>query len=378
MSLPGNAGLQADLSELVGRRFECLERCQLCCLCQPEVLIEERPYFRQNFPDRLVQKRQPRRHTALALKKGRGSCSFLEGRRCTVYDHRPQACRQFPIHLYVGDRVQAELDLSCRGVWTGRGEDAVLIGCALVEERRDLLRSTLSQSRAVYQEFRENCMASNVHSDPERMRRQVASRITDFVDPAFIGRVLEMSTEESEVDLEFIAVSQDERIDVRELENAAREAAMESLSSSDPLSLPIYCDGNGEWNVFRARDGRLEWLLLDEDGDLVRKGVIDPAEVRLPSVLPSGTELLVKYLGVLNNRDSFLGHAYYLVDDYGYEDIVANVYCGSLATSVLDLLWRTSLLIRVRGGRADEEGIKEGIIFYDMDRLDAPTIGAFV
>jgi hypothetical protein len=24
------------------------------------------------------------------------------------------------------------------------------------------------------------------------------------------------------------------------------------------------------------------------------------------------------------------------------------------------------------------EGIKEAIIFYDMDRLDAPTIGAFV
>lgn len=376
--MPGNAGLQVDFSELVGRRFECIERCQLCCLCQPEVLVEERSYFRQNFPDRLVQKRQPRRHAALALKKGRGSCSFLEGRRCTVYDHRPQACRQFPIHLYVGDRIQAELDMSCRGVWTGRGEDALLIGSALVEERRDLLRSTLSQSRAVYQEFTENCMASNVHSDPERMRRQVASRITDFVNPAFIGRVLQMSTEESEVDLEAITGSRDERIDVRELEDAAREAAMESLSSSDPLSLPIYCDGNGEWNVFRARERRLEWLLLDEAGDLLQRGAIDPAEVRLPSLLPSGTEMLVKYLGILNNRDSFLGHAYYLVDDYGYEDIVANVYCGSLATSVLDLLWRTSLLIRVWGGRADEEGIREGIIFYDMDRLDAPTIGAFV
>ena len=24
------------------------------------------------------------------------------------------------------------------------------------------------------------------------------------------------------------------------------------------------------------------------------------------------------------------------------------------------------------------EGMKEAIIFYDMDRLDAPTIGAFV
>jgi len=32
----------------------------------------------------------------------------------------------------------------------------------------------------------------------------------------------------------------------------------------------------------------------------------------------------------------------------------------------------------MRGGKLDREGMIEGIIAYDMDRLDAPTIGAFI
>ena len=80
----------------------------------------------------------------------------------------------------------------------------------------------------------------------------------------------------------------------------------------------------------------------------------------------------------MNRRDSLLGYSYYLIDDYGYDDPLSNVYYGALATSAIDLLWRASLLAYIWGGRLDREGMKEGIIFYDMDRLDAPTIGAFM
>jgi hypothetical protein len=65
-------------------------------------------------------------------------------------------------------------------------------------------------------------------------------------------------------------------------------------------------------------------------------------------------------------------------DDYGYEDELTNVYYGALASSGLDLLWRASLIAYLNGSALDEAGIMEGIIFYDMDRLDAPTIGAFM
>ncbi len=86
----------------------------------------------------------------------------------------------------------------------------------------------------------------------------------------------------------------------------------------------------------------------------------------------------MNYLRVLNSRDSMLGYAYYLVDAYGYEDPVANTYFGMMATTALDLLWRSSLLAYIQRGGLDKNGVMEGIISYDMDRLDAPTIGAFI
>ncbi|MDD1773585.1 MAG: YkgJ family cysteine cluster protein, partial [Methanomassiliicoccales archaeon] len=378
ISLFGSGRLQVDFSELAGRTFECLDRCQLCCLCQPEVPPEERPFFREDFPEKLILKRSPRRHAALALKKGRGSCSFLENRRCMIYDNRPHSCRRFPLRFYVGSRVQAELDLSCRGVWSGRGEKSLLLGSAMANEDSEVLMSTLSESKRVYEEFFQNCMEFGVYSPPDKLRNEVASRIRSFAELPYIAKVLEMSTQEDDIDLSKVESLEEEMNDMADLEAAARETAMDSLSSVDPVALPVYCDEAGEWNVFEAKNGSVEWSILDEAGDMHRKRSIDPKEIRLTPPDSAGTEVLVDYLRILNNRDSVLGHAYYLIDDYGYEDSISNVYCGDLATSVLDLLWRTSFLIHVRGGKSDLDGMREGIIFYDMDRLDAPTIGAFV
>ena len=60
---------------------------------------------------------------------------------------------------------------------------------------------------------------------------------------------------------------------------------------------------------------------------------------------------------------------------------------GACPVSVLSLqlpqgsrgaMWRAALLDRFFGTGFGARGIKEAIIFYDMDRLDAPAIGAFV
>ena len=108
------ADYEVDYSEVAGRKVECPSQCGMCCLCQPEVLPEERAFFRSNHPDALVRTAGPQPYFALAMKKGCGSCVFLQGRRCTVYDHRTAYCRQFPYHLYASDRIKVELDLSCR------------------------------------------------------------------------------------------------------------------------------------------------------------------------------------------------------------------------------------------------------------------------
>jgi hypothetical protein len=66
------------------------------------------------------------------------------------------------------------------------------------------------------------------------------------------------------------------------------------------------------------------------------------------------------------------------MDQLDYEDDLANAYYGSMCVAILDLLWRASMLDHFMGTGMGADGIREAIIFFDMDRLDAPTIGAFV
>jgi hypothetical protein len=131
-------------------------------------------------------------------------------------------------------------------------------------------------------------------------------------------------------------------------------------------------------NILLVRNNKVEWKIMDDQGDLQPVRSIDPRQVPLLEPEDGGEEVFIDYLRTLNRRDSMLGYAYYLVDDYGYEDPVANTYYGAMAAAALDLLWRSSLIAHLRGGKLDREGMIEGIIAYDMDRLDAPTIGAFI
>ena len=81
---------------------------------------------------------------------------------------------------------------------------------------------------------------------------------------------------------------------------------------------------------------------------------------------------------ILNGRDSFMGSVFATMDENGYEDDMTNSYYGCLSVTVMDLLWRMSMLDHFMGTGTGADGMREAIIFYDMDRLDAPTIGAFV
>jgi Fe-S-cluster containining protein len=149
----------------------------------------------------LVLKKEPHRHYALALKKGQGSCSFLQNGRCEVYAHRPHFCRQFPFHIHVGSRVQVELDLSCRGVWLNQGEDAMSEGLRLVQENEPEIRRTLKESVPVYREFNLNCLEAGLEVDVGKARSQISSRLNEMTDMRFIASLLEGSGEADELSL---------------------------------------------------------------------------------------------------------------------------------------------------------------------------------
>ena len=368
---------EVDYSEVLGIKAECPEGCGLCCLCQPEVLVEERHFFEKNHSRSLVRSRGPEPYLALALKKGKGSCVFLNGRKCSVYDNRPTYCRQFPYHIYVGDRVKVELDLSCRGVWTGKGANAEAEAKEIVLRADSRIKKAVKEAGEVYSEFYRNCKEAGVMGDPSEIRKSVLRNLDKFTDLPYVGKVMEMTMMEPTMVLEGVKEGD---ADIEEINEAAEAAAMDSMATVDPVNAPVYCDESWNWNIFLADEssGRIDWLVLDDEGDLVKKGAVKVKEIRIKPLEPDGANVLKKYISILNQRDSFLGNVFSLMDASGYEDDMANAYYGCLSTTILDILWRASMIDHFMGTGMGERGIREAIIFYDMDRLDAPTIGAFV
>ena len=373
------ADIEVDYSELIGKKAECPEGCGLCCLCQPEVLAEERHFFMKEHSKSLVRSKGPEPYLALALKKGKGSCVFLNGRRCAVYNNRPTYCRQFPYHIHVGDRVKVELDLSCRGVWSDKGADAVLEAEELIRKAEGRVKRAVKEAGAVYSEFYRNCKEAGVMGEPSKIRGSVNDNLDKFTDLAYIGKVMEMTMMEPVMNLDDVKCESASE-DAEELGEAAMETAMESMATDDPVNAPVYCDENWNWNIFLAdsSSGKIDWMVLDDEGDLTKKGTVRTEDIRIRPPEAGGIEVLKGYISIINQRDSFLGNVFSLMDATGYEDDMANAYYGCLSTTILDILWRASMLDHFFGTGMGERGIREAIIFYDMDRLDAPTIGAFV
>lgn len=325
-----------------------------------------------------MAKKHPHKHFALSLKKKVGSCSFLNNRRCDIYNMRPHYCRQFPFHIYVGNRVQVELDLSCRGVWADKGEDCTSIGARLIADNDRALRSTFEQADEVHRQFFKNCLDMECDCRPTELRSAFAKIVSNMSDLSFISSLLEASAEEEKVEIGALRYMPLDGTRMRELNEAATEAARDSLGSADPFDAPIYLAEDLSWNLFRFEDEMIERYILTDEGDLDHISSIDPSSIVLKGALPDGKKVLEGYIAMLNRRDSILGNAYYLMDEYAYEDYMSNIYTGVLATSALEVLWRASLISNVFGTELDARGIREGIIYYDMDRLDAPTIGAFI
>jgi Fe-S-cluster containining protein len=370
------ADFEADYSEVKGKFVDCHPECGMCCLCQPEVLPEEMEFFEINHPYALVKARHPDDHVALALKKGRGSCIFLNNRKCDIYRNRPAFCRQYPFYIYVGEKVSVELDLSCRGAWDGKRTDAEKEAKGLVENARSRISSVLEDSKSIYEEFYHNCAAAGIMGDLTEIRSSVAVSLSKFTDPTQLSRILDISEYFEAVSV--LDVKPDFKADFENLDEAARAAAMGSMSTEDPLSMPIYCDGEWNWNIFMADGDSIEWAVMDDEGEIHHKAFASSSKISLKPLEEGGRDVLAQYVSLLNRRESFAGSVFNNMDVFGYEDHMSNAYYGTLAVSVLDLLWRASMLDHFMGTGMGAEGIKEAIIFYDMDRLDAPSIGSFV
>jgi Fe-S-cluster containining protein len=377
---------EVDLTELSGRSYRCIENCALCCLCQPELLPDEEAKFRadprlaEGVTDRHLSSEV--KGAALKLRGAHGSCWFLAGRRCRIYGERPHFCRAFPVSVFVGWRVQLNANLSCRGIGLP-GERLDDVGRGLLDEYgSERLKAELKVAGKVFSDFVKNCRDAWVSQSFSSLREAGRMLGDELVDSIGLSRALTYAENGR------TAQNASARDIVKHIRRTEPEADIEERALIDGTELfdlhdlsllPIYLDENLTWKIFKLVGKEIVCYELAEDGGTKEVSRTDPGDIELLPMDRGAREAMKEYLRTVNSRDCFLGHAAYLCDSENYDYNLAQVYVGALANNALDLMWRASFLARLKGrdslGPAE---IREGVVFFDMDLLDLPTIGAFI
>jgi Fe-S-cluster containining protein len=381
-----NMPLEIDYSEVDGRSYRCIDGCALCCLCQPELLPIEEERFRKDprFADAVAN-----RHmspdvdgAALKLRGAHGACYFLADKRCRIYNDRPHYCRSFPINVFVGWRIQLNVNLSCRGIGL-EGESLGGASRAIIEDYGEIrLSSELESAKGVFTEFVKNTRDAWIAQSFSSVRGAGHALSDELVDELGLSRVLAYAehgrTKQNAPANEIARIVRRTEPDA-DLEERALIDGTELFDLPDLSLLPIYIDDKNDWEIFRLVGKEIVGYSLSEDGRIQEFSKTKPSEVDLLPITASGRVAFKDYMAIVNSRDCFLGHAAYLCDMEGYEYNFAQAYLGALANNALDLWWRASFLAKLnRKNELDASEIREGIIFFDMDLMDLPTIGAFI
>ena len=378
--------LDLDLSELDGKEYRCLDGCALCCLCQPELLPDEErklrgdPVLSAGLADKHIS--PDVRGTAIKLQGAHGACHFLRNRRCAIYGQRPHYCRAFPISVFSGWRIQLNANLSCRGIGLA-GEGLRATGERLLETYgAEVMEEELRGSRQVFLDFSGNTRDAKVSQSVQSLRGAAQALIDDMTDEQDLSRLLTYaesgSTKQNSSAQEIArkARNSEPEADILDL---AVAIGTELFDLPDMSYLPVYVDEDLVWRIFKLEGDSIIGYVLSEDGSIEEFSRTEPAEVVLLPFSAEGKAAFEEYLRVVNNRDCFLGHAAHLLDMDGYGHNFAQAYLGALGNGAVDLWWRSSFLAALRGtGTLDSTQVREGIVFFDMDQLDQPTIGAFL
>jgi Fe-S-cluster containining protein len=377
--------MDRDLSELENKSFECLDNCAMCCLCQPELSMEEVARFKKyglsaGLTREHIQGHTTDEPTAIKLQGGTGACHFLrEDRRCSIHDKRAASCRQFPVHLHSLTRIQANANLSCRGITDG-GDTLMSFGEGLLKDVGEkVVASILNETTESVRDFENNAVEADIHQSAERLR-EAADALLPFLDnPEGIGKVLAFADAEPRLGgmpIEDIVAMIDECDCPADLEELANAGNLEQLDLENPAWYPIYVDEHFKWRTYRSTGQAIEVMQLFPDGKHVLEMTIPAMELAMPD--DSARKIYSDYAKLLNSRDHFLGYAYWLCDNQEYEYDLMTVYLGLLATTMMDLWWRSCLIGKIIGrDKLDSELAMEGVRAFDMDCLDMPTLGTF-
>ena len=342
--------LELDTSLLEGFRFSCRPECGLCCFTSPRLMGEDERRLRHVAPAVPIISRDGER--CVAARPDGGACQLLREFRCAHHAARPAPCREFPVSVHVGARLQATLVLSCPG---------------LALDRLESFEAFPSHEPVVGLDSELGSVRARIGPATERLRAEALRRRRRVV--------RELSTTGRWVD----------DTEVRRLLGVDRliPGPEEYLPSELPeLSfglerLPMCYDGRrGPMVLAQSADGWEAHELFPEGGSRRTGMAVPPAH--LPEVDQGAEALLVGYLRYWLSRDCFLGAVQQemLARTPG---TVAEVALEELHAIASDVLARGAVRAQLRGDagvRLTRRGVEDGIRATDQDWLDRPTWGS--
>jgi Fe-S-cluster containining protein len=336
-----------DVQLLRGAQFRCRPDCGLCCYAEPRAEPDEARTLLTIAPEVRWVGRGPDRF--VAARPDGGACQFLSELRCGVHRGRPAPCREFPVTVHVGTRLQATAVLSCPGVD---------LESLLLREHTD------SENIAGLDE---ELASLRTRAARAGRRKQAAVRRRDRLKRALRadGRWEDESTLRERIRREVpLPDVQDFPVDDP------------PPSDGDLELLPLFFDHRAGPVALGEKLGSWELLELSPEGGGRPLGVFPPPSVP-PELTDEGERLLRAYLRYVLDRDAFLGAV--LLDFAESPDgTLAERTSAELRTLGAAVLARGSVRAKLRGASGtvlDVATVADGIRASDMDSLDRPTWG---
>ena len=347
--MSGSAETRIDFELLRGFRFVCRPDCGLCCYAEPRVELSERTALLQLRPD--VEFGHRGRDSFLVARPNGGACRFLEDCRCAVHPARPHPCREYPLTVHVGRRLQATIVLSCPGVG---------------------LEPLLARDRP------------ERSPEPEGLTAEIGA-LSSRVGPGTARRVRDATRRGRRIErlLADQGRWEPEEVVRSRLERQIPRPTTADFPVEDPPPraegmdrLPLFFDGRpGPVGIAFDRGG-WEMLELASEGGARTLDVMVPPD-RPPLLEPDAGRLLDGYLGHWLRRDAFFA-AVELEMVEGTEGSVTEWARDGLRALGALTLARASVRAQLKGGdghRLTMREVEAGIRAVDQDELDRPTWG---
>jgi Putative zinc- or iron-chelating domain len=339
-----------DVALLEGFSFTCRPDCGLCCYAEPRVSAEERTQLIRIVPEVEIVRRGGGQF--LAAHAGGGACRLLVDNRCRAHDARPAPCREYPLTVHVGARLQATVVLSCPGV------DVAVLG-----------RASATASRESGSGFAVELGALRGRIDHATMDRLDASRRRR-------SRIRRALAQEGRWE---------EEGDVRQ--QVGRELPLPTANDfpvADPPpvdegleALPLFFDGRRAPVAIAQGLGGWELLELRPEGGVRGSLGVLPAPER-PPPLEAGAETMLRgYLRYWLARDALFGTVH-LRMAHSTEGTVSEWIEEELRAIGAVVLARAEVRAKLRRGVVDRlsaADLVDGIRATDQDLLDRDTWG---